>query len=134
MPERFVSLEMSSNCKTLHNIAHCRTVCSQEALLARCRINPENPDNQNSLDRDIPICIVTAIPMMTADNSVQSPISIVLFDVTGITSDLLKRAFSKQPEYEVVGCAKSIEEAIRIVIEGRPDAVIISAFERIGSV
>ena len=66
--------------------------------------------------------------------SVPSPISIVIFDATGITSDLLRRAFSRQPGYNVVGCPKSIEETLRIVIEKEPDTVIISAFERSGSV
>ena len=69
---------------------------------------------------------------MIADNSVQSSLPIVIFDVAGITSDLLKRAFSKQPEYEIVGCAKRIEEAVRLVIEKKPDTIIISAFERSG--
>jgi DNA-binding NarL/FixJ family response regulator len=72
--------------------------------------------------------------MPPSESSVQSPISIVVFDATGITSDLLKRAFSKQPEYNVVGCPKGIEETLRIVIEKEPDTVIISAFERSGSV
>lgn len=72
--------------------------------------------------------------MPPSEFSVQSSISIVVFDATGITSDLLKRAFSKQPEYNVVGCPKSIEDTLRIVIEKKPDTIIISAFERSGSV
>ena len=72
--------------------------------------------------------------MIFTDRSVPSRISIVIFDATGITSDLLKRAFSRQPEYNVVGCPKSIEETLRIVIEKEPDTVIISTFERSGSV
>jgi DNA-binding NarL/FixJ family response regulator len=66
--------------------------------------------------------------------SASLPISIVIFDVTGITSDLLRRAFSKQPGYNVVGCPKSIEETLRVVIEREPDIAVISAFERSGSV
>jgi DNA-binding NarL/FixJ family response regulator len=61
------------------------------------------------------------------------PISIVIFDATGITSDLLQRAFCERPEYRVVGCPKSIEEALRLVVKKRPDTIIISAFERSGS-
>jgi len=72
--------------------------------------------------------------MTLTDCSAPLPISIVIFDATGITSDLLKRAFSKQPEYNVVGCPKSIEETLRIVIAKEPDTVIISAFEHSGSV
>ena len=72
--------------------------------------------------------------MPLTDFSTPLPISIAIFDATGITSDLLKRAFSKQPEYSVVGCPKSIEETLRIVVEKEPDTVIISAFERTGSV
>jgi DNA-binding NarL/FixJ family response regulator len=72
--------------------------------------------------------------MTLTDCSASLPISVVIFDATGITSDLLRRAFSKQPEYNVVGCPKSIEETLRIVIEKEPDTVIVSAFERSGSV
>lgn len=72
--------------------------------------------------------------MTLTDCSAPPAISIVIFDATGITSDLLRRAFSKQPEYNVVGCPKSIEETLRIVIERQPDTVVISAFERSGSV
>jgi DNA-binding NarL/FixJ family response regulator len=68
--------------------------------------------------------------MTSADSSVRLPISIVIFDATGITSDLLKRAFSMQSEYEVVGCSKNVEETIRVVAENQPDTIIISAFEQ----
>jgi len=62
-----------------------------------------------------------------------SRISIVLFDATGITSDLLSRAFAKEPGYEVVGCPKSIEETLLLAAEKHPDTIIISAFELSGA-
>lgn len=68
--------------------------------------------------------------MTSADGSIRLPISIVIFDATGITSDLLKRAFSTRSEYKVVGCSKSVEETILIVAEKQPDTVLISAFEQ----
>lgn len=55
------------------------------------------------------------------------PISILIFDTTAITSDLLKHAFSKESGYKIVGCAKKVQEAIPIVLEQRPDVIIISA-------
>ena len=71
--------------------------------------------------------------MASPKTSVSQPISIVIFDVTGITSDLLQRAFWERPEFIVVGCPKSIEEALRLAVEKQPDAIIISAFENKGS-
>jgi DNA-binding NarL/FixJ family response regulator len=71
--------------------------------------------------------------MVSTKISVPKPISVVIFDVTGITSDLLQRAFVEHPEFMVVGCPKSIEEALRLAIEKQPDAIIISAFESKGS-
>jgi len=71
--------------------------------------------------------------MASTNVSVAHPISIVIFDATGITSDLLQRAFCERSEYRVVGCPKSIEEALRLAVEKLPDAVIISAFEKSGS-
>jgi len=58
-----------------------------------------------------------------------SPISLVIIDTVAIASDLLKHAFHKQPGYRVLGCAKSIEAAIRLVSDQRPDIAIISASE-----
>ena len=71
--------------------------------------------------------------MASPRSSVPQPISIVIFDVTGITSDLLQRAFWERPEFMVIGCPKSIEEALRLAVEKQPDAIIISAFENKGS-
>jgi DNA-binding NarL/FixJ family response regulator len=71
--------------------------------------------------------------MVSPNTSVPQPISIVIFDVTGITSDLLQRAFWERPEFIVVGCPKSIEEALRLAVEKQPDAIIISAFENKGA-
>ncbi len=67
------------------------------------------------------------------DRSVSEQISILIYDATGITADLLERAFSRQPEYEVVGCPKSIEDTLRMAAEKQPDTIIISAFERSGA-
>ena len=71
--------------------------------------------------------------MASPRTSVPQPISIVIFDVAGITSDLLQRAFWERPEFMVIGCPKSIEEALRLAVEKQPDAIIISAFENKGS-
>lgn len=70
--------------------------------------------------------------MSVSNHPALSPISLVVFDTTGITSDLLKHAFSSHPEFEMVGCPKSIEKAVQLVIEKQPDIVIISTFERSG--
>lgn len=67
--------------------------------------------------------------LILLDSAAKSQISIAIFDATGITSDLLKRAFSKELEYEIVGCSKSIEETLLIAAEKRPDMIIISAFK-----
>ncbi|HET9087446.1 MAG TPA: response regulator transcription factor [Acidobacteriaceae bacterium] len=71
--------------------------------------------------------------MRFTDDVIPSLISTVIFDAPGITSDLLLRAFSKQPEYRVMGCCKSSKEAIRLITQTQPDTVIISVFEREGS-
>ena len=71
--------------------------------------------------------------MASPMSSLRQPISIVIFDVTGITSDLLQRAFLELPEFVVVGCPKTVEETLRIAVEKQPDAVIIIAFENKGS-
>ena len=71
--------------------------------------------------------------MASTMSSLRQPISIVIFDVTGITSDLLQRAFFELPEFMVVGCPKTVEETLRIAVEKQPDAVIIIAFENKGS-
>ena len=71
--------------------------------------------------------------MASPMSSLRQPISIVIFDVTGITSDLLQRAFFELPEFVVVGCPKTVEETLRIAVEKQPDAVIIIAFENKGS-
>lgn len=70
--------------------------------------------------------------MTLTGSSIRPPISMAILDVTGITSDLLNRAFARQPEYVVVGCPRNIEETVRIVIEKRPDAVIVSVFDQSG--
>lgn len=71
--------------------------------------------------------------MASPMSSLRQPISIVIFDVTGITSDLLQRAFFELPEFVVVGCPKTVEETLRLAVEKQPDAVIIIAFENKGS-
>ena len=68
--------------------------------------------------------------MSLLNNSALSSISVVIFDATGITSDLLRHAFSNHSEFEVLGCPKSIEKAVQIVIEQQPDIIVISTFER----
>jgi DNA-binding NarL/FixJ family response regulator len=68
--------------------------------------------------------------MNLLNNSALSSISVAIFDATGITSDLLRQAFSSNTEFEVVGCPKSIEHAVQVAIEKRPDVIVISTFER----
>lgn len=71
--------------------------------------------------------------MSLLNNSALSSISVVIFDATGITSDLLKHAFANHSEFEVLGCPKSIEKAVQLIIENRPDIIVISTFERSSS-
>lgn len=65
--------------------------------------------------------------MGISTNSVtRRTISVMIVTSATITSDLLKQAFAKRSEFTVIGCPKSVDEAVRLVIDERPDIAIIS--------
>lgn len=52
-------------------------------------------------------------------------VSLVIADPMAITSELLMAALSKQPEFAILGCVKSLEELIEIVSQRMPDIMLI---------
>lgn len=68
--------------------------------------------------------------MAVTDTTVSSSISIAIIDMTAITSDLLRHSFANEPGYEVVGCARTMQEAVDLVISRRPDVAIINSCEK----
>lgn len=65
--------------------------------------------------------------MGISTSATRRTISVMIVTSATITSDLLKQAFAKRSEFTVIGCPKSPDEAIRVVIDQRPDIAIISS-------
>lgn len=64
---------------------------------------------------------------------IPKPVSIVIIGTSAITSDLLMHALMRHSGFVVYGCARSIEDAVRIVNGKRPDIAVINASEENGT-
>lgn len=64
------------------------------------------------------------------DSIVPSSISIAIIDMAAITSDLLMHSFAQRPGYVVVGCARTIQDAVNLVSRERPDVALLHSSDK----
>ncbi len=62
--------------------------------------------------------------------STQSRISIVIVDSTRITSELLEQAFSKHPQFVILGCIRNLDDLTRLLSQKQPDIVLIQCSDK----